>query len=92
MDFKYRCPAFVKESLDAITGDEKFVMTIAIGFANVILTLLGFLTGGEYITGLTLIFGSYIAGKTTEAVAESNASVKIAQVTGTAPDNKAATS
>lgn len=82
MSFKYRCPEFVKESLDAISGDERFVMAIMIGAANCMLCVAGYLTGGEYITGLTIIFGSYTLGKSGEVIAESNAQAKIAVASG----------
>lgn len=92
MAFRYRCPAFVKESLDAIAGDERFVMAIAIGAANYSLCVMGFLTGGEYITGLSLIFGSYALGKSGERIAESNASARIAVATGVMPDQQGTSS
>lgn len=71
------CPQVLKAYLDAIAGDEKFILTVAIGAVNVPLLSFGYLTGGEYITALGWIFTTYVAGKTVESVATSNSATKV---------------
>jgi hypothetical protein len=59
----YRCPEFLRQSMEAIGGDRAWVMCILVGAANTMLLAAGKLSGGEYITGLGIIFSVYTGAK-----------------------------
>lgn len=74
-------PAALKAWLDAITGDEKFVLVLGCGVVNSILLWFGKLDQTSYVTLTTLTIGAYLTGKAVETVNEKNndAKVQIAQ-------------
>jgi hypothetical protein len=61
-------PAKIKAYLDAIDGDEKFIMTMGAGIVNTILFALGILSENGYLMILSGTVFMYIAGKTTEDI------------------------
>jgi hypothetical protein len=73
-------PAYVKSWLDAISGDEKFLMTVGAGVVNSLLLIGGYIDQGTYALLIGGTVGAYIGGKTYEniQVTRSNASVQIA--------------
>lgn len=61
-------PEYLKAWLDAIDGDERFLMTIGAGVVNTLLLVLGLLDQSNYVLLTTSTVGMYIAGKTYENV------------------------
>jgi hypothetical protein len=59
---------YAKAWLDAIEGDEKFVMTMGAGIVNTLLILLGVLDQGTYAMLTISTVAAYITGKTVENV------------------------
>ena len=59
-------PQYLKAWLDAIDGDERFVMTVGAGLIHTFLLLVGAIDQGTYamLTGGTIV--AYIGGKTYE--------------------------
>ncbi len=93
----YRCPEFLKATLDAIEGDERFVMTVGAGVVDSILLACGLLTGNEYVTLTLGTVGIYIGAKGVVEVAQTNADARAAvaqsagptgDLTGTMPEGK----
>lgn len=74
----YRCPDYLKAWLASIEGDERFVMTVAAGAIDGALLMLGYLSGGEYVTLTLGTVAVYISGKTMVDMAASNSDAKIA--------------
>lgn len=64
-------PQYVKGWLDAISGDEKFVMTLGAGVVDTLLLIFGFLDQSNYVILTMGTVATYIAGKTYENVQES---------------------
>lgn len=60
------CAAYLKEWLDAIDGDEKFVMTVGAGVVNAIFLACGILSETGYLTILGSTIFAYITGKVVE--------------------------
>lgn len=56
----------LKKILDAISGDEKFLMTLGAGVVNTALLIAGFLSQENYVTLTQWTVCVYIAGKTYE--------------------------
>lgn len=69
----YRCPEFLRQTMQAIGDDRAWVMSVLVGCANTALLACGKLTGGEYIAGLGIVFSiytgarAYVRGKDPEA-------------------------
>lgn len=61
-------PSDLKAWLDAISGDEKFVMTIGAGIIDTLLLIGGFLDQGNYVILTMGTVAAYITGKTVENV------------------------
>lgn len=61
-------PAYVKGWLDAIAGDEKFVMTVAAGLINAVLLIFHYIDQGTYAMLIGSTVAVYIGGKTYETV------------------------
>jgi hypothetical protein len=59
---------YVKAWLEAISGDEKFVMTIGAGVVNTGLLMLGLLDQSNYVLLTLGTVAAYITGKTVENV------------------------
>ena len=59
-------PAYLKAWLDAIDGDEKFLMTLGAGIVNSFLLMMGVLDQSNYVILTTSTVGMYIAGKVIE--------------------------
>ncbi len=74
----YRCPAFIKATLDAIEGDERFVMCVGAGFVDSLLLIGGFLTGNEYVTLTLATVAVYIGAKGAVEIATTNAEARTA--------------
>ncbi len=60
---KYRCPAFLRETMLAIGDDRAWVMSVLVGLANTALLAVGKLSGGEYIAGLGIVFSIYTGAR-----------------------------
>lgn len=56
----------IKSFLDAISGDEKFLMTLGAGVVNTCLLILGLLGQESYVSLTQWTVCVYIAGKTYE--------------------------
>lgn len=59
-------PEYLKAWLDAIEGDEKFVMTVGAGIINAIFLACGILSETGYLTILGGTIVAYITGKVAE--------------------------
>lgn len=56
----------LRAALDAISGDEKFLMTLGAGIVNTALLVLGYLDQPNYVSLTQWTVCVYIAGKTYE--------------------------
>lgn len=61
-----KCHEYLKAWLDAVDGDEKFVMTVGAGLVNAVFFALGLLSENGYLAILASTVGMYIAGKVVE--------------------------
>lgn len=59
-------PSDLKSWLDAISGDEKFLMTLGVGIVDTILFVCGFLDQAGYLEITKWTVCVYLAGKTYE--------------------------
>lgn len=55
-------PKIIKSYMDAIDGDEKFVITLGAGIVNTLLLIFAFLDMATYATLTTITVGAFIAG------------------------------
>lgn len=78
-------PAYLKSWLDAIDGDEKFVMTIGAGMVNTVLLCFAFISADIYLALTTGTVIAYITGKTIENV-KANRSAADVQIAATRSD------
>lgn len=67
------CAEHLKAWLDAIDGDEKFVMTVGAGIVNAIFFACGVLSETGYLTILGGTIIAYITGKVVEDRGKRNA-------------------
>lgn len=86
MTFTYRCPRFLKESLNALTGDEQFITVIGCGFVNSILLWADKIDQGTYLALTMATVAVFIAAKTTTSVAESSSRTRVAEAAGYAAE------
>ena len=61
-------PAYIKSWLDAIQGDEKFIIVVGAGLVNTLLLIGHFVDQSTYATMFSITVGAYITGKTVENV------------------------
>lgn len=66
-------PEHIKSYLDAIAGDERFVLTLGAGVVNTVLLTLGFLDQSNYVTLTMGTIAVYIAGRTADGFANGKA-------------------
>lgn len=59
----YRCPEFLRQSMDAIGDDRLWVMCLLVGCANTVLLLADKLTGSEYVAALGIVFSVYTGAR-----------------------------
>lgn len=74
----YRCPAFLKETLDALAGDEVFVVVVGCGFMNAMLLWYGKLDANIYQVITLGTVGAYIVAKSANNIAATNAEARTA--------------
>lgn len=79
-------PSLLKSWLDAVDGDEKFVLVVGCGLADFILLWFGKLDATTYVTLTTLTIVAYLTGKAVEVVTTTNAAsrTEIARTEATA--------
>lgn len=70
--------AKLKEWLDAIAGDEKFIMVVGAGLVNTALLWFGKIDQVNYVTLTNLTIVAYITGRAVESVASTNADARVA--------------
>jgi predicted small integral membrane protein len=80
---EYRCPKFLKETLDALSGDEVFVAVIGCGFINALLLWFGKLDQNIYQVITLGTVGAWIVAKSANTIAQTNADARVAQVSST---------
>jgi hypothetical protein len=68
----------LKEWLDAITGDEKFILVVGCGFVDTVLVWFGKIDQNNYVTLTALTIGAYLTGKAVEGIASTNADARVA--------------
>jgi hypothetical protein len=73
-----RCASELKAWLDAIAGDEKFIMVAGAGFVNALLLWFNKIDQGNYVTLTTVTIGAYLTGKAVESVVSTNADARVA--------------
>ncbi len=71
-------PAGLKAWLDAMTGDEKFVLVVGCGGMSSIHLAFGHIDQTTWLAVITLTVGAYITGKTIENTAETQSNTKVA--------------
>jgi hypothetical protein len=59
-------PATIKAFLDAIEGDEKFVLVLGAGIVDTLLLMGGWLDQNNYVVLTLATVGAYITGKVIE--------------------------
>lgn len=72
----------LKDVLDAIDGDERFVMTALAGFANLVLILAGVIGPTEYVTLSLGTVAVFIGGSAYSAGVQSRADAQVAMYQG----------
>ncbi len=58
-----RCPEILRQFMNALDNDHMMVQCILAGTANTVMLACGKLSGGEYIAGLSIVFGVYGGAK-----------------------------
>lgn len=72
-------PGYMKALLDAIAGDERFVMTVATHFVSTLVLVTGHISEGSYITLMLATVAMYIGGKVTESVSTTRSVTQVEQ-------------
>lgn len=78
-------PGVIKSYLDAIAGDEKFLLTLGAGIIDAALLMLGFLDQGNYVILTMGTVGVYIGAKAYEEVKTTQSAERVTIAAGEQP-------
>lgn len=73
-----RASAALKEWLDAISGDEKFLLVVGCGGMSSLHLALHQITESTWLAVVTLTVGAYLGGKAVESAMTTNADARVA--------------